>query len=42
MEKESTSDSKVHGKKGKAKFPSKLCEENHPIQIFPFMNEASK
>lgn len=35
-------DSKVHGKKGKVKFPCKLCEGNHPIHLCPYMDEASK
>lgn len=38
----STSDSKVHGKKGKIKFPCRLCEGNHHIHLFPYMDEASK
>lgn len=41
-DKPSTSNSKVHGKKGKVKFPYRLCEGNHPIHIFPYMDEDSK
>lgn len=41
-DKPSTSNSKVHGKKGKVKFPYKLCEGNNPIHISPYMHEASK
>lgn len=41
-DKPSTSDSKIHGKKGKVKFPYKLCEGNHPIHLCTYMNEASK
>jgi hypothetical protein len=41
-DKPSTSNSKVHGKKGKVKFPCKLCEGNHPIHLCPLMDEASK
>ena len=41
-DKPSTSDSKVHGKKGKVKFPCKLCEGNHLIHLHPYMDEASK
>ena len=40
-DKPSTNYSKVHGK-GKVKFPYTLCERNHPIHIFPYMDEASK
>ena len=36
------STSKSHGKKGKVKFPYKLCEGNHPIHLFPLLDEASK
>ena len=38
----STSDSKVHGKKGKVKFPCRLCEGNHPIHLCPYQDEAKK
>ena len=38
----STSDSKVHGRQGKVKFPYKLCEGNHTIHLCPYMDEASK
>lgn len=41
-DKPSTSDHKVHGKKGKFNFPFNLCEGNNLIQIFPYMDEASK
>jgi len=41
-DKSSTSDSKVHWKKGKVKFPCKLCEGNHPNHLFPYMDEDSK
>ncbi len=37
-----TSDSKVHGKKGKVKFPCKLREGSHPIHLYPYMDETSK
>lgn len=36
------STSKAHGKKGKVKFPCKLCEGNHPIHLCPLMDETSK
>jgi len=36
------STSKAHGKKWKVKFPCNLCEGNHPIHLFPLMDEASK
>ena len=38
----STSDSKVHGIKGKVKFPCRLCEGNHPIHLCPYLDEAKK
>ena len=38
----STSGSKVHGKKGKVKFPCRLCEGNHPIHLCPYLDEAKK
>ena len=41
-DKPSTSGSKVHGKKGKVKFPCRLCEGNHPIHLFPYLDEAQK
>lgn len=41
-DKPSTSDIKVHGKKGKVKFSCMLCEGNHPIHLCTYMNEASK
>ena len=41
-DKPSTSDSKVHGKKGKVKFPCRLCEGNHPIHLCPCLDEAKK
>jgi len=41
-DKPSTSNSKAHRKKGKVKFPCKLCEGNHPIHLYLLMDEASK
>ena len=41
-DKPSTSDSKLHGKKGKVKFTCKLCEGNHPINLITYMDEDSK
>lgn len=41
-DKSSPNDSNVHGKKGKVNFPCRLCERNHIIHIFPYMDEASK
>jgi len=41
-DKPSTSGSKVHGKKGKVKFPCRLCEGNHPIHLCPYQDEAKK
>jgi len=41
-DKPSTSDSKLHGKKGKVKFTCKLCEGNHPINLITYMEEDSK
>ena len=41
-DKTSTSNDKDYGKKGKVKFPYKLCEGNHPSHIFPLLDEASK
>ena len=38
----STSDSKVHGQKGKVKLPCRLCEGNHPIHLCPYLDEAKK
>ena len=38
----STSDSQVPGKKGKVRFPCKLCKGSHQNHIFPHMDEASK
>jgi len=40
--KPSTSDHKIHEKKGKFKFPCRLCEGNHTIDFSPYMGEASK
>ncbi len=40
--KTSTSNNKVHGKKGKVKFPCKFCNGNHPIHLCPILDEASK
>jgi len=28
-------------KKGKIQFPCKLCEGDHPLQLFPLMDKAS-
>ena len=36
----STSGSKVHGKKDKVKFTCRLCEGNHPIHLFPDLDEV--
>lgn len=41
-DKPSINDGKIHGKKGNVKFPCNLFEGNHPIHIFPYMDEASK
>ena len=41
-DKPSTSNIKVHGKKGKVKFCCRLYEGNHPIHLCPYMDEASK
>ena len=41
-DKPSTINNRVHGKKGKVKFPYKLCEGNHPIHLCPLLDEASK
>ena len=38
----STSDNKVLGKKGKVRFPCKLCKGSHQTHICPHMDEASK
>ena len=38
----STCDSQVPGKKGKVRFPCKLCKGSHQTHIFPQMGEASK
>ena len=38
----STSDSQVPRKKGKVRFPCKLCKGSHQTHIFPHMDEASK
>jgi len=38
----STSDSQDSGKKGKVRFPCKLCKGSHQSHIFPHMDEASK
>ena len=38
----STSGSKVHGNKGKVKFPCRLCEGNHPIHLCPYLDGAKK
>jgi hypothetical protein len=37
----STSDSKVGSKKGRVKFPCRLCEGSHQTYLFPRMDEAS-
>jgi len=34
----STSGSKVQGRKGKVKFPCRLCEGNHPIHLCPYLD----
>ena len=39
-DKPSTSIHKVHRKKGKVKFPYRLCEGNHFIHLCPYMDEA--
>lgn len=41
-EKPSTSNNKVHGKKGKVKFQCKLCEGDRPIHLCPLLDETSK
>jgi len=33
---------KSMGKNGEVKFPCTLYEGNHPIHLFPYMDEASK
>jgi hypothetical protein len=38
----STNDNKVGGKKGKVKFPCKLCNRNHHTYHFPYIEEASQ
>ena len=38
----STSGSEAHGKKGKLKFPCKLCEGDHAIQRCPFLDEEKR
>ena len=38
----STSGRKVHGKKGKFKFPYRLYEGNHHIHLCPYLDEAKK
>ena len=38
----STSGSKVHGKKGKVKFPCRLCEGNHTIHLCPYLDKAKR
>ena len=38
----STSDFHVLGKKGKVRFPYRLCKGSHQTHIFPHMDEASK
>jgi hypothetical protein len=38
----STSDSQVPGKKGKVRFPCRLCKGIHHSHLFPHMDEASK
>lgn len=41
-DKPSTRNNKVHGKKGKIKFPYRFCEGNHQIHLCLYMDEASK
>lgn len=41
-DKPSTSDSTIHGKKGKVKFPYILYEGNYPIHLCPYLDEAPK
>lgn len=38
----STSDRKVHGKKGKVRIPCRLCEGNHSLHLCPFLDEAKR
>lgn len=38
----STSDSKVHGRKGKVRIPCRLCEGNHSLNLCPFLDEAER
>jgi len=38
----STSDNKVHGNKGKVKFPYRLCEGNHPIHLCPYLDKPKR
>ena len=38
----STSDSKVHGLKGKVRIPCRLCEGNHSLHLCPFLDEAKR
>lgn len=38
----STSVSEVHGKKGKYRFPCKLCEGDHAVHRCPFLDEAKR
>ena len=38
----SASTNKTHKKQGKLTNPYKLCEGNHPIHLFPYMDEAMR
>ena len=31
-----------HAPSGKVKFPYRLCEGNHPIHLFPYLDEDKK
>ena len=38
----STSENEVNGKKGRFKFPCRLCEGDHALHYFPFLDEAKR
>ena len=38
----STSENKANGKKGRSKFPCRLCEGNHVLHCCPFLDEAKR
>ena len=38
----STSGIKFHVNEGNVKFPCRLCDGNHPIHLFPYLDEAKK